>query len=431
MFPTIKGESITWPQFAIAMSNTYCLCLVMIFLSYGVVALPRKYLGMKNLRDQLSHSYFNVAIKRDELSLAEQELVKIVGILKKLKQMNEIGVIKFKKYKSYMKLFPEHINASQVEMAAVLPAKYEKCDLHAYEDLHRDTKKAISNYERVGTGLNQYTDEAIWLDELISSKDVGFKISEIQFSGRNTPCLGRFIWIWYCYLQQYVYFILGLLFALFSFMIVVGEMTIFFHQDSTQKEETIIKTFFFKTGYLSTNVTILIPLSYLCACTFYGLFKIKIFGIFSLNSHKQTDAFSLVMCSTIVTRLIPVLCYNFLQLTDIQGTAFEAFMGKFSTINMWGIVAKYIPYILLILIIMNIFNLWKLILQGLGLDKYTFVEPFSLEKSDEGRAEVNAMRKKNQVRKGYTVREHSFKSDSDFFESDDSESLLAEDRYDI
>jgi hypothetical protein len=48
-FPTIKGEGITWAQFAIAMSNTYGLVLIMIFLSFGVVAIPKKYFGMKDL----------------------------------------------------------------------------------------------------------------------------------------------------------------------------------------------------------------------------------------------------------------------------------------------------------------------------------------------------------------------------------------------
>ena len=47
-FPSIKGK-VTWPDFAIAVTNTYGLVLIMIFLSYGVVAIPKKYFGMKDI----------------------------------------------------------------------------------------------------------------------------------------------------------------------------------------------------------------------------------------------------------------------------------------------------------------------------------------------------------------------------------------------
>ena len=51
---------MTWADFAIAITNTYGLVLIMIFLSYGVVAIPKKYFGMKDISSRLNFAYFNV-----------------------------------------------------------------------------------------------------------------------------------------------------------------------------------------------------------------------------------------------------------------------------------------------------------------------------------------------------------------------------------
>ena len=78
IFPEIKGKKTTWPNFAIAMSNTYGLVLIMIFLSYGVVMIPKKYFGMKDLGQRQTVSYFNVYMKDEqvqELKFKVEELI--------------------------------------------------------------------------------------------------------------------------------------------------------------------------------------------------------------------------------------------------------------------------------------------------------------------------------------------------------------------
>ena len=214
---------------------------------------------------------------------------------------------------------------------------------------------------------------------------MGLENSDLKYKGRNTWFLGKAIWLYYAYVQQYFYFVLGILFALFSFVLVLGQMSIFWHTGNGNNKENLVKSFFFGTGVLSTNIAILLPLAYISACTFYGLFKIKILGLYSLNANQQTDAFSLVFSATIITRLIPVMCYNFLQLVDLSGTVFEGFMGTFTTINIWSSVSMFIPYLLMVLIFFNIFNVWRWALKVTGLQKYMFIESITDEKAAEGR----------------------------------------------
>ena len=171
-------------------------------------------------------------------------------------------------------------------------------------------RKAIFDYERAVCALDAYLQEALWLQSLIKSKTTSFRSSDIRFSGKRIPVIGYLIWVWYAYLQQTVYFFLGMLFTLFSFLVVIGQIAIFWHMNP---KESIIMSFFSKTaGVVSTNFAILVPLCYISICCFYGLFKIKIWGLYSIRGNRQTDAFSLIFCSTIITRLVPPLCYNFL-----------------------------------------------------------------------------------------------------------------------
>ena len=196
----------------------------------------------------------------------------------------------------------------------VCKKRYEKGTISCFEKLHQDVKKAVGNYERSVCGLDRYLQECLWLENLKNSKEMGFVNSDIKFVGSKVPVLKWVIWAWYAYIQQIAYFLIGIIFAIMSFMLVLGEMTIqgVWQKPGEEHGDTLVKVFFLNTNVMSTNIAILFPLAYMCACTFYGLFKIKIIGLYSLNANKQTDAFSMVFCSTIITRLIPVLCYNFL-----------------------------------------------------------------------------------------------------------------------
>lgn len=63
---------------------------------------------------------------------------------------------------------------------------------------------------------------------------------------------------------------------------------------------------------------------YLCLCTFYGLFSLKASSFFSMQRYQQSDAQSLVMSATIISRLAAPLCYNFLAMTRVNHTSFES-----------------------------------------------------------------------------------------------------------
>ena len=83
-----------------------------------------------------------------------------------------------------------------------------------------------------------------------------------------------------------------------SILIVVGELGILLFP--TRDEGSYVEHLFKKDlgGFCITNLLILIPLGYLCFCTYYGLFHFKIWGLYELHSNQHTDPFSLVFSGT-------------------------------------------------------------------------------------------------------------------------------------
>lgn len=79
------------------------------------------------------------------------------------------------------------------------------------------------------------------------------------------------IYLWHVHIQQIVYFFLGVLLTIVSFMIVLGETTILFTPDKT---DTVIKSFLSRGNGLIWHVCILIPLAYFVSVNIYGLFKL-------------------------------------------------------------------------------------------------------------------------------------------------------------
>lgn len=74
------------------------------------------------------------------------------------------------------------------------------------------------------------------------------------------------------------------------------------------------------------------PLAYICSCTYFGLFKIKINSFYALHSNRQTDPASLVFSGMLLMRLAIAVAYNFLELSRVKKCAFFEVMGPLVSI---------------------------------------------------------------------------------------------------
>lgn len=96
-------------------------------------------------------------------------------------------------------------------------------------------------------------------------------------------------------------------------MIVMGEFSIMF-----QLNFRLITA---ESGALSIQyILVVLLLFYLTLTTYYGLFNIRISGLYSLDPSGRTDGYSLLQSAMRLTALAAPLCFNFLKLTNVNGT---------------------------------------------------------------------------------------------------------------
>ena len=66
------------------------------------------------------------------------------------------------------------------------------------------------------------------------------------------------------------------------------------------------------------------------------MFRVKINAIFALHDNQMTDPVSLAYSGLLLTRLAIAVSYNYLEISDVQGSAFFTVMGPMNNIEFLG-----------------------------------------------------------------------------------------------
>lgn len=175
-----------------------------------------------------------------------------------------------------------------------------KNDLKSLVKLNCEMKKCVENYERAQCSLNETLREAIWLEDIDNSTPDTFD-SRVGSKWMKYGWWRKFMWYWERKWNPISSFISFVIATFFSILIIFGEVSIFLFSTKT----SVIKDMFVNNfdNFMVTTLVIMIPLGYLCLCTFFGIFHIKIFGLYALHPNHHTDSFSLNFSATILTRL--------------------------------------------------------------------------------------------------------------------------------
>ena len=134
----------------------------------------------------------------------------------------------------------------------------------------------------------------------------------------------------------------------------------------------------------------MIPLGYICASSYYGLFKIKVQSVYALHRNQKTDPPCLVFSGMLLMRLAVAVAYNFLELSHVKKCAFFEVMGPLVKIQFLGEgFNKWIfPSLLIISILMTAFDCFGRLLNCAGLKQFAFNEEYAENKVIEGQAVI-------------------------------------------
>jgi hypothetical protein len=101
---------------------------------------------------------------------------------------------------------------------------------------------------------------------------------------------------------------------------------------------------------VAVQLTVMLPLFYMCICTYFSLFKLGKFRVYSLTPF-SSDSYSLLLCGALICRYSAPMCYNFLNLIPVvhengKHTVFDQMMGASSTLGAFDLFNSWFPLVL-------------------------------------------------------------------------------------
>lgn len=382
---------------AMAASNTFGLVVGLLLMGYGLVEIPRNIWRSKpeTLLKWFAHKAGRHA---EEVMRTTQELEAVVKII----YANQRQMRRYDPMRPYMEIIWDFAEAN----SPVKPSEIEhrNVDMEAMnaEDLeyNYDKKGMAALRRRLTHAINEYQSARVQYEEVIKS---AFELEEIIKAKQNSDYVlreGKINWFtkslwWYkCVIRQHSRKICALFLAGLSICVVWSEATIAPQKIDLSPFSQILKNA--PTSLMSITILVAIPLAYICACTYYALFRITAFNYNKLRLKATTGA-ALMQNGSLMCRFAAPTCWNYyhmLRMTrEFQGveTVFTQKMGAMEPLKIFGQgFNTYLPALLVIHVVLTAFKLWDRLLGMCTSSRYKFSEDDDVEDeyTEKGRALV-------------------------------------------
>ncbi len=134
------------------------------------------------------------------------------------------------------------------------------------------------------------------------------------------------------------------------------------------------------------HIITVIPLGFLFYACLFGMFNLKIAGLFGMYKNNHTDATSLLFMSSFMCRIGFPLCINFVQILKLKKrTVLEEIVGSTDLDPLFGTNFFIIyPAILVVLIMLNLLNVYENILRMFGVSYIITKNAMTNDKIKEG-----------------------------------------------
>ncbi|KAL4502427.1 hypothetical protein ABPG72_012014 [Tetrahymena utriculariae] len=375
-------------EFFAGLSNCFGTFLVILLMGHGLVAIPKKYINERT--QELNLKYYQGKAKKSEQTKVNakyqmERLIKIVYLMKEQYSDKHVG--------QYCTKILEEVNP-QIMNDVIKDLRYTNLEdlsrdltdinMNKIVQLNRQVKKSITDYLRAETKWQILLDNAFLVEDILENQfSIHYKIRStfwVERSGYVGDILDKIQWFWYVKIKSNLKLILGVIFSIFSLIIIYGELSMFLDLDIS-----IFKIFSQSDEYFKTQILILIPLLYISFCSYYGLFHIQFSGFYCFFKHHNTDAPSLLFGSINFSRVSAPLCYNFLQMMRIQNTSCEQVIGKFDTSVFGSFSAFFFPVVLIIFTLFNFFDIYDFVVEKFNLQQLEFSHQPIQSDIDEGK----------------------------------------------
>ncbi|KAG2236234.1 hypothetical protein INT48_008594 [Thamnidium elegans] len=350
-------------SYVMAAANSWGLFLVIVFMGYGLVSVPRS-LWYSGSYDRHLHQHYANATKLKEECLDSElefnELSKTMNAISR-RTMIEIPEIRYC-INTMVRRFPFvlHEAFSERDNSINIPAELTEDYL---VKISRRMVLAIPQYLEFRL-WNNLLDEAFYLQDIISNKDKSNRkfFSTLRYNNEETRWTKFMLtmeWWWVLRISPNLYKLLAIIFSCISVCIIWSELVF------NVRKPAIISIAYYAlnacgTNYAALEIMAFLTLLYMCICVYSSLFKIRFFNLYLLIPNHHTDENSLLWFTGYMCKMMAPLCYNYINLAvDAPGVSkavFTTFMGKADLIKFLGAFADWFPIIILIPSLSLLFN---------------------------------------------------------------------------
>ncbi|KAE9610314.1 putative LMBR1-like membrane protein [Lupinus albus] len=323
---------------AMALSNTFGLVTGAFLLGFGLSEIPKSIWSNADQTTRqkvLSHKIAKMAVKLDN---AHQELSNAIVVAQATSNL----ISKRDPLRPFMDVIDDMLTRMFREDPSFKPqgGQFGESDMDYDTDeksmatLRRHLRGAAEEYYRYKSEYMTYIMEALELEDTIKNYErrtsTGWKyISSIRpdRTGKLGSLFDTTEFFWRCILRKQVQKGSAVILGLISVAILLAEATLLPSVDLSLFS-ILIKSF--GTQEMLVQVFALVPLMYMCVCTYYSLFKIGRLTFYTLTP-RQTSSVNLLMICSMVARYAPPISYNFLNLIRLgsdKTTIFEQRMGN-------------------------------------------------------------------------------------------------------
>ncbi|GJJ69973.1 hypothetical protein EMPS_02322 [Entomortierella parvispora] len=388
--------------YIMALSNSWGLILVVIFMGYGMVDVPRRLWHQGDNARELRRISFKASVVKDKRQDTEDEVLSVAKELSvvchKLQLSDPLRVhvdrmvadfpavrgVQFESSRTSSPI-PRNdaaggantggatsgpptrpalvggIAARKHSMDGLVPAIITEKYL---ADLHARIKRALRMKDR-------WT--AIWHDLL----KAGFLAQDIQENADNPEKKFRSTlrplgskpkdwrlsleWHWHLNIRPVLLKSASVICAALSLLIVWSEMTYQNVNPILSVIGLLVQIARQNVSYGSIEAISFLTMCYMCTCAYTTLMKMKLLNNYVLVPNHHTDEPTLLFIGSYLCRLTFPLVYNYLTISTIgkeDSTIFAQYMGKIDMVPFLGEFNYYMPYVILVPTLITLFNVF-------------------------------------------------------------------------
>lgn len=399
---------------AIGLANAFGLIASIILLGYGLVEIPR-HLWKADPERQLKWCAHRAGKFAEKVMKSTAELETVVAIV----AANERQMRRHDPLRKYMDIIVAHVEKESPIKPGDLASRSTSgggLDLESFnaEDLEYNydvtglaalRKRmyfAISNYKGDRAMYEEVLLEAFELEDVVKCRQLN------DYSPRlptNNP-FKKAVWFYKCAIRGIWHRVLAVVLGCLSVLIVWAETTIWTTTDLSPLSLLIKDT---RNSEFVVQVITLLPLAYICACTYAAMFSITAFDYNKLIP-RATIGSALMQNGMLMCRFAAPTCWNFyhmVRMTTKDSGVKTVFEDRMGSMDVPPVLSKHLntwlPLILVVECLITALNLWDKIMGMCVSSKYKFSNDDDVddEYTEKGRQLV--AREREAVAKGFAL----------------------------